>query len=42
VDTVLIRHGRVIEPGIREKSWKIVRTPADAYELVLGSVEGSV
>ena len=39
VDTVLIRHGRVIEPGIREKSWKIVRTPADAYELVLGSVE---
>ena len=35
VDTVLIRHGRAIGPGIVEKSWRVVTTPGDAYESVL-------
>ena len=38
VDTVLIRHTREIEADILAKSWRLVTTPAEAYQLVLGCV----
>jgi HAD superfamily hydrolase (TIGR01509 family) len=38
VDTVLIRHGREIDHEIREKAWRTVISPLEAYELVLGRV----
>ncbi len=39
VDTVLIRHERVPEPGIRAKAWRVVVTPAEAYAQVLQGVD---
>jgi HAD superfamily hydrolase (TIGR01509 family) len=35
VDTVLIRHARVIDSAIAACAWATVATPADAYRLVL-------
>jgi HAD superfamily hydrolase (TIGR01509 family) len=40
VDTLLIRHDREVELHIAAKSWQMVRSPADAFALVLQSVNG--
>lgn len=34
VRTVLIRHGRVIDPAVAQKAWRVVETPAEAYDEV--------
>jgi pyrophosphatase PpaX len=39
VDTVLIRHGRELDAGIRSKAWRTVISPHEAYEVVLGCLE---
>jgi HAD superfamily hydrolase (TIGR01509 family) len=33
--TVLITHGREVEPGIRRRAWRVVDTPEQAYRLFL-------
>lgn len=38
VRTVLIRHGREIDPVIVAKAWQVVVSPAEAYALVQASV----
>ena len=35
VDTVLIRHSRVIDDGVNAKAWRSVGSPAEAFELLL-------
>jgi pyrophosphatase PpaX len=39
VDTILIRHARVIAAEVLSKSWQSVATPAEAFELVVNSLE---
>jgi len=34
VRTILIRHGRDVEVAIRDRAWRDVETPADAYALI--------
>ncbi|MES2697302.1 MAG: HAD family hydrolase [Verrucomicrobiota bacterium] len=41
VDTILIRHQRVIEAHISARTWKLVLSPAEAYALVLGRVRAA-
>ena len=36
VDTLLIQHTRNVDPEVREKSWRMVGSPFEAYALVLG------
>ena len=38
VRTVLISHGREVEPHIRSKAWRYVKTPSDAYALIAETV----
>lgn len=40
VDTLLIRHSRDIEAEILAKSWRLVTTPVESYQVVLGCVGG--
>jgi pyrophosphatase PpaX len=35
VDTVLINHGREVEPTVLAQSWRTVASPFEAYEVVL-------
>lgn len=39
VDTLLIRHTREVELHISSKSWRVVGTPRDAFDVVLGWVQ---
>ncbi|MBI5691139.1 MAG: HAD family hydrolase [Verrucomicrobia bacterium] len=34
VDTVLIRHGRTVATPVLQRTWRVVTTPAEAFELV--------
>ncbi len=35
VETLLIQHGRAIEPAITERAWRVVTSPRDAYAAIL-------
>lgn len=39
VRTLLIRHARHIEPAISAKSWRTAASPAEAFEIVLDSLQ---
>jgi HAD superfamily hydrolase (TIGR01509 family) len=39
VDTILIRHAREIAAEVLSKSWQSVATPAEAFDIVVKSVE---
>ena len=41
VPTVLIRHSHEVPPEIRAKTWRVVVTPAEAYELAFEWAEGT-
>lgn len=41
VRTLLICHDRTVDPAIRAKSWRAVRTPAEAYAIVRAELPGS-
>ena len=41
VDTLLIRHDREIESHITAKSWRTVRAPENAFQLVLQSLQSA-
>lgn len=41
VRTLLICHDRPVDPAIRAKSWRAVRTPAEAYAIVRAELPGS-
>ncbi len=34
VRTILIRHGRLVDPVIAGKAWRVVESPGDAYNLI--------
>jgi pyrophosphatase PpaX len=38
VDTVLIRHAREVTPTVMAQAWRVVGSPYEAYELLLGHV----
>jgi phosphoglycolate phosphatase-like HAD superfamily hydrolase len=38
IDTVLIRHAREVDGGVRAKAWRVVASPFEAYDLVLNRV----
>lgn len=38
VRTVLISHGREVSPGIASRAWSVVKTPAEAYDRIVGDV----
>lgn len=38
VRTVMISHGRVIEPAILERAWRTVASPTDAYAVIMDTV----
>jgi HAD superfamily hydrolase (TIGR01509 family) len=38
VPTVLIHHGRDVDPVVSVKAWQVVPFPADAYALIVGAV----
>ncbi len=35
VPAVLIRHGRIVEAGVRARAWRVVTSPHEAFELLL-------
>jgi HAD superfamily hydrolase (TIGR01549 family) len=39
VPAVLIRHGRPIDAAVREKAWRTVTSPHEAYELLLAHAD---
>lgn len=39
VDTVLIQHSRQIEPNIAARTWRTVRSPGEAFDVVLRRVQ---
>jgi HAD superfamily hydrolase (TIGR01509 family) len=39
VDTILIQHARRIEPHILDRTWRTVRSPGEAFDLVLRRVQ---
>jgi pyrophosphatase PpaX len=41
VDTLLIRHGRVVQPEIMGRSWRSVLTPSEAFELLLTRIQAA-
>lgn len=41
VDTLLIRHGREIEPHVMAKTWRTVASPGEAFAVVFGCVQKS-
>jgi hypothetical protein len=35
VDAVLIQHARVVDEAVRSRAWRTVRSPVEAFELLL-------